>query len=144
MLALTSLRLAAAAIALLLAQPVLASQAGGPKTGPAKPGRAAQRPVAVASRPAPAAASADLPTAPQTVTLSGVVLRADGTPCAGAAVFVAGAPKQLVVTDAKGAFALPVPAGAALSLQADLFGEGSSRLAVPAPSAEPLRLVLGQ
>lgn len=148
MFALTNFRLAVAAATLLLVQPALASQAGGPKAGLAKPARAAQRPLAAVAHPAPAALAAPAgvatPSAPQLVTLTGVVLRADGTPCAGAAVFVAGAPRQLVVTDAKGAFALPVPAGAALSLQADLFGEGSSRVAVPAPSAQPVQLILGQ
>jgi len=96
-----------------------------------------------------AAASADTTTsttlaAPQLVQLKGPVLNPDGRPGAGASVFPAGAPRQLVVTDAKGAFVLPVPAGTALSLQVEYFGVGSSRVAVDKPSAEPLRITLGK
>ncbi len=76
--------------------------------------------------------------------LKSPVLNPDGRPGAGASVFPAGAPRQLVVTDAKGAFVLPVPAGTALSLQVEYFGVGSSRVAVDKPSAEPLRITLGK
>jgi len=78
------------------------------------------------------------------VQLKGLVLNPDGRPCAGASVFPAGAPRQLVVTDARDAFVLPVPAGMALSLQVEYFGMGSSRVAVDKPSAEPLRITLGK
>ncbi|WP_223648986.1 carboxypeptidase-like regulatory domain-containing protein [Hymenobacter psoromatis] len=81
--------------------------------------------------------------APQLIQLRGVVLNPDGRPCAGASVFPAGAPRQLVVTDAQGSFVLPVPAGTALALQVEYFGVGSSRVAVSTPSAEPLRITLG-
>ncbi|WP_223654454.1 carboxypeptidase-like regulatory domain-containing protein [Hymenobacter psoromatis] len=80
---------------------------------------------------------------PQLVQLRGIVLRSDGQPYAGASVYLAGAPRQLVVTDAKGAFALPVPAGTALSLRVEYFDEGSSHVELPAPSREPLRIILG-
>ncbi|MEJ7664856.1 MAG: carboxypeptidase-like regulatory domain-containing protein [Hymenobacter sp.] len=76
--------------------------------------------------------------------LRGVVLNPDGLPCAGASVYPAGMARQLVVTDAQGAFTLPVPAGAALSLQVEYFGVGSSRVALDAPSTEPLRIILGK
>ena len=78
------------------------------------------------------------------VQLRGVVLTPDGRPCAGASVYPAGQARQLVVTDAQGGFVLPVPAGAALSLQVEYFGVGSSRVAVAAPSAAPLRVILGK
>jgi len=84
------------------------------------------------------------PTAPQVVQLKGIVLNPNGRPCAGASVYMAGAPRQLVVTDAQGAFALPVPAGGALSLRVEYFGEGSSRVEVPTPGAELLHITLGQ
>lgn len=96
-----------------------------------------------------ATASADTTTsttlaAPQLVQLKGLVLNPDDRPCAGASVFPAGAPRQLVVTDASGVFVLPVPAGTALSLQVEYFGVGSSRVAVDKPSAELLRITLGK
>lgn len=111
---------------------------------PVVAGKAGQttRPVQPAA-PAPTAVSDSL-AAPQVVQLRGVVLNPDGRPCAGASVYPAGLPRQLVVTDAKGAFVLPVPAGVALSLQVEYFGVGSSRVAVAAPSAEPLHIVLGK
>jgi hypothetical protein len=95
----------------------------------------------------PAAAPSEAiagPTAPQTIQVTGVVLAPDGRPCAGASVYPAGAPRQLVVTDAQGAFTLPVQAGTALSLRVEYFGEGSSRVEVPTPSSAPLRITLGK
>jgi hypothetical protein len=116
----------------------------------AAPTDTAKRVAAPAASPlvatAAPAASAQLasPAAPATVQLKGIVLAPDGRPCAGASVYPAGAPRQLVVTDAQGAFTLPVPAGAAVALRVEYFGEGSSRVEVPAPGTEPLRITLGQ
>lgn len=101
-------------------------------------------PVAVASTVASASEQPAAPAAPQTVQLTGIVLAPDGRPCAGASVYPSGAPRQLVVTDAKGAFALPVPAGAPVSVRVEYFGEGSSRVEVPTPGTGPLRITLGQ
>ncbi|WP_198173031.1 carboxypeptidase-like regulatory domain-containing protein [Hymenobacter ginkgonis] len=83
-------------------------------------------------------------TASQTVTLRGIVSMPTGQPQPGASVYVAGAARQLVVTDAQGAFALPVPAGAAVSLRIEYFGEGISRMEVPTPTAKVLHITLGQ
>jgi hypothetical protein len=97
--------------------------------------------------PVTAASASALPTTPavpQTVQLKGIVLAPDGQPCAGASVYPAGAPRQLVVTDAQGAFALPVPAGEPVSVRVEYFGEGSSRVEVPAPGTELLRITLGK
>jgi hypothetical protein len=99
-------------------------------------------PTAVVA-PATLVASLAPAAAPQTVQLKGIVLAPDGRPCAGASVYPAGAPRQLTVTDAQGAFTLAVPAGAAVSLRVDYFGEGSSRVEVPAPGPELLRITLG-
>jgi len=113
-------------------------------TAPAAPRQVA--PAAGATAPAGPTASvlAAAPAAPQVVQLKGIVLNPDGRPCAGASVYAARAPRQLVVTDAQGAFALPVPAGSALSLRVEYFGEGSSRVEVPVPGAELLHITLGQ
>ena len=113
---------------------------GKPQSVPAQHVAAASPLVAPATPAAQLAASA----APATVQLKGIVLAPNGRPCAGASVYPAGAPRQLVVTDAQGAFALPVPAGAAVALRVEYFGEGSSRVEVPAPGSEPLRITLGQ
>lgn len=139
----------------LLVLPLLVSTAtAAPATG-THPPLAKRQPTAVAKpkatlapakQTAPPVASV-LPAtvdSPQTVQLKGVVLAPDGRPCAGASVYPAGAPRQLVVTDAQGAFSLPVPAGAPVSVRVDYFGEGSSRVEVPAPGAEPLRITLGK
>lgn len=107
---------------------------------------AAPAPVAAAPEAsAPVAALDTMDTAaPQTVQVKGIVLAPDGQPCAGASVYPAGAPRQLVVTDAQGAFTLPVSATGPVSLRIDYFGEGSSRVEVPTPGAEPLRITLGK
>jgi len=59
-------------------------------------------------------------------------------------VFPAFSPRQMVITDANGAFALRVPAGQPVSLKVDLVSEGSSYVRLPAPTTEPLRITLGQ
>jgi hypothetical protein len=98
----------------------------------------------LAVAPTAAAQPAATPTAPQVMKLKGIVLNADGRPCPGASVYPAGAPRQLVITDANGAFVLPVPASEAVSLRVEYFGIGSSRVEVAAPSAEVLRITLGK
>ncbi|TDN36502.1 hypothetical protein E4631_19020 [Hymenobacter sp. UV11] len=137
---------ASVALPLLLASLSLAASATtGLSHQPAKP-RSVPVVLALAatgSAPADTTTSAT-PAAQQVVQLKGLVLSSDGRPCAGASVFPAGAPRQLVVTDAKGAFTLPVPAGTALSLQVEYFGVGSSRVAVDKPTDEPLRITLGK
>lgn len=145
-------------VALPLALTTAAGQAVARPTGPHE-GRPTPKKAVAAAKASPATRPAQLvaavpiatpaapaggPAAPELVQLRGVVLNPDGRPCAGASVFPAGLPRQLVVTDAKGAFVLPVPAGVALSLQVEYFGVGSSRVAVDAPSAEPLRITLGK
>lgn len=108
------------------------------------PFAAVAQPVAI---PATALAATGLPTSieePQTVQLKGIVLYTDGRPCAGASVYPAGAPRQLVITDAQGAFSLAVPAGAPVAVRAEYFGEGSSRVEVSAPGTEVLRIKLGR
>lgn len=100
-------------------------------------------PAATAAAPADTTTTAT-PAAPQIVPLRGLVLNSDGRPCAGASVFPAGAPRQLVVTDAQGAFVLPVRAGTAVSLQVEYFGVGSSRVVVDKPLTEILRVTLGR
>jgi hypothetical protein len=100
-------------------------------------------PAVQASKPATLVV-ATVAAAPQTVQVKGIVLAPDGRPCAGASVYPAGAPRQLVVTDAQGAFALPVPAGEAVSLRVEYFGEGASRVEVPSPGTALVRVTLGQ
>jgi hypothetical protein len=107
---------------------------------PATPAAQASKPAALPVAAVEPATSA----APQTVQIKGIVLAPDGRPCAGASVYPAGAPRQLVVTDAQGAFTLPVPAGGAASLRVEYFGEGSSRVEVPAPGTALVRVTLGQ
>ena len=92
----------------------------------------------------PGSQTTTLAAAPQTVQLSGTVLGPDGRPYAGVSVYPAGAPRQLVVTDANGAFKLAVPAGIPTSLRVEYFGVGSSRVEVPLPSTTPLQVTLGQ
>jgi hypothetical protein len=71
-----------------------------------------------------------------------VVLYPDGRPCPGVCVFPSNAPLQIVATNAKGEFELAVPAHKAISLQAELLGKGSGRVAVAGESAQPVRIVL--
>jgi len=144
-----------AAAALLLALPLLVSTATAAPSADTRP--LAKRHTAAAAKPKPMSApavaqpvampAATLPAAieePQTVQLKGIVLNTDGRPCAGASVYPAGAPRQLVITDAQGAFSLPVPAGAPVAVRAEYFGEGSSRVEVPSPGTEILRIKLGR
>lgn len=81
--------------------------------------------------------------APETVVLTGVVLRANGQPLPGAGVYLAGAAKQVVVTDEHGAFSLPIPNGRPVAVQAEYFGLGSTRVNLSAPLAQPLRITIG-
>ncbi len=93
-------------------------------------------PAATEARPATAE--------PQLVYLTGVVLNPDGRPCPGVCVFPTTNTHQVVVTDAQGNFQLQVPAQTALSLQADCFGLGSSRVAIDSHTPQPVRIVLGR
>ena len=117
--------------------------------GRSSPKKNGTRPVAsllvlpALKQPAAAVAVA-VAAAPQVMMLRGIVLMASGQPRSGASVSVVGAPRQIVVTDAQGAFALPVPAGAAVSLRVEYFGEGTSRVEVPMPTASVLHITLGQ
>ncbi|MDO7884052.1 carboxypeptidase regulatory-like domain-containing protein [Hymenobacter cheonanensis] len=121
-------------------QPVAATK---PKTTlPATGGKQTASPAPAAAPVASVLVAA--PEAPQTVQLKGIVLAPNGQPCAGASVYPAGAPRQLVVTDAQGAFTLPVPASGPLSLRVEYFGEGSSRVEVLSPGSGPLRITLGK
>lgn len=143
----TTLRLCIASAAFMLSLPSVAASHEPTAKAPAKrtqagAGRSAKT-VAAIPMATTVALPAEGPAAPQVVVLTGVVLLADGQPCPGASVFMSGAPRQLVVTDARGAFALPVPAGSPLAIQADYFGVGSTRLALNKPSGQPLRLVFG-
>ncbi|AMR29218.1 hypothetical protein A0257_20380 [Hymenobacter psoromatis] len=142
--------LVALPLALTTAAGQAVAHAAGPPVGhPAPKKAAAADKASPAALPAQASAAAlatvsVAPPASQLVQLKGLVLNPDGRPCPGASVFPAGAPRQLVVTNAKGAFVLSVPADTALVLQVEYFGVGSSRVAVDKPSAEPLRITLGQ
>lgn len=136
------------ALSLPVCQAVAKSYTGDP---PIKANRPAPGKKIAAGPATPTTAPADLPAAPasnfaasQFTQVRGIVLTPEGRPCAGASVYPAGAPRQLVVTDAQGAFELPVPAGAAVSLRVEYFGEGSSRVEVPAPGTSLVRVTLGQ
>ena len=136
------------ALALTTAAGPAVARPTSPHEDPTPPTAATAAKTGQTARPAqsiPAlAVTSDTSAALQTVRLRGVVLTPDGRPCAGASVYPAGMVRQLVVTDAKGAFVLPVPAGTALALQVEYFGVGSSRVAIETPSAEPLRITLGK
>lgn len=114
--------------------PAVAAAAGGP--GAPAP--------AAAAKPVGGLAFDSLTTAAHPTLLKGTVVLRTGQPCAGASVYVAGAPRQLVVTNAQGAFTIPTSAGAAIVLYIDYFGEGTSRVKVSLPATEPLRITLGQ
>jgi hypothetical protein len=85
-----------------------------------------------------------LPTPSPILLLKGTVLLRTGQPCAGTSVWVVGAPRQLVMTNAQGVFELPVPTGVAVVLSIDYLGEGTSRVQVPLPLTKPLHVTLGQ
>lgn len=135
------LRTVLVALALTTAWPA-GARANDPNEGPSA-GKTTKTGQPAQASAAPAAA-ANAATPAQMVQLRGMVLTPDGRPCAGASVYPAGQPRQLVVTDAQGNFTLPVPAGTALSLQVEYFGLGSSRVAIDTPSAEPLHITLGK
>lgn len=139
------------ALPLLLAGQALAAPATNdpPVAKATRPAAAKSPSVPVSQARTPAAlpvvaAMPANPATPQVIQIKGIVLAADGRPRAGASVYPAGAPRQLVVTDAQGAFTLPVPAGGAASLRVEYFGEGSSRVEVPAPGTTLVRITLGQ
>lgn len=115
-----------------------------PQLGETRRGQSAGLASAALPQSERLAALPPAPSLPQLVMLRGTVVRATGQPCAGASVYPAQAPRQLVVTDAQGAFALPVPVGAAVSLRVDYFGEGNSRVEIPLPTADLLHIILGQ
>ncbi|WP_223648985.1 carboxypeptidase regulatory-like domain-containing protein [Hymenobacter psoromatis] len=98
---------------------------------------------AVATVP-PAAAPAVLAEAPKLVNLTGRVLDTKGRPYPGVSVFPTTNTHQVTVTDAQGNFQLQVPAQTAMSLQADYFGVGSSRVAIDGNTTQPLRIVVGR
>ncbi len=81
---------------------------------------------------------------PKLVYLTGVVLNPNGRPCPGVCVFPTTNTHQVTVTDAQGNFQLQVPAQTALSLQADFFGLGSSRVTIDSHTPQPVRIVLGR
>ena len=90
------------------------------------------------------AAVADATASPRLLCLTGVVLGLDGRPCPGVCVFPTNNPRHIAVTNAEGAFQLQVPARTAFSLQAELLGQGSSRIAIAGESAQPVAIVLGR
>lgn len=141
----TCLRLCLASAAFMLTLPSVAASHE-PTTKPKQvvAGASTAKPVSapLASAAPVATAAVEAPTGPQTVTLTGVVLLANGQPCAGASVYMTGAARQVVITDARGAFALPVPAGNALAINAEYFGVGSTRVALDKPSTQPLRITI--
>lgn len=142
--------LAATATTMLLALPLLAQPVTG--LGPVTP-----RPIAGHQQTAPTKAAPSLALAsarvadssshtaeaPQTVVLTGMVVRADGRPLPGAGVYIVGLAKQVVVTDERGAFALPIPVGQSVAVLAEYFGLGSTRISVAQPLAQPLRITIG-
>ncbi len=140
----------AAFLTLLSACTLLAGPIHAIGTRPTAQGtRPAPRPaspvLAVAATPAPAVALPQPPTDPRTVSVSGTVRGADGQPRPGVSVFPTTNPRQLAVTDAKGAFSLRLPATAGtVRLQADYFGVGSSRFEVDGQHPQPVDIVLGQ
>jgi hypothetical protein len=119
------------------------------RRNPAARAKAARRlvpPAASLNSPAAAvpAAAADALASPRLLCLTGVVRTSDGRPCPGVCVFPANNPRHIAVTNAEGAFQLQVPARTAFSLQAELLGQGSSRVAIAGESAQPVAIVLGR
>lgn len=139
-----------AALGCLLACPAQATRYGGqplrgaPPTKPTKQRAPATRPALLAASPIsqPRAAEAPATDSPALVYLTGVVQYPDGRPCPGVCVFPSNAPLQIVATNAKGEFQLSVPAHKAITLQAELLGKGSGRVAIAGESAQPVRIVL--
>jgi hypothetical protein len=102
-----------------------------------------RRTGAPAAAPVPRPVIATPVAEPKLVYLTGVVLNPDGRPCPGVCVFPTTNTHQITVTDAQGNFQLQVPAQKALSLQADFFGLGSSRVTIDGNTPQPVRIVLG-
>jgi len=92
----------------------------------------------------PVTLPAEATASPRLIYLTGVVLGLDGRPCPGVCVFPTTKPRQVAVTNAEGAFQLQVPARTAFSLQAELVGQGSSRVAIAGESAQPVSIILGR
>ena len=107
-------------------------------------GHAAKHATPAVATVLPAAAPAAVAEAPKLVSLAGMVFDTKGRPYPGVSVFPTTNTHQIAVTDAQGHFQLQVPAQTALSLQADYFGVGSSRVAVDSNTAQPLHIVLGR
>lgn len=147
---------------LLLAGPSLAVAASG-STGPELPigqsvpathrpapashprvALAAHRVQPAAPAPVAVAAAAASAAAPKVLSLSGIVVGANGKPCPGACVFPTTNTHLIAVTDAHGAFQLQVPAAASLNIQADYFGLGSSRIAVDGQHPQPVIIAIGR
>jgi hypothetical protein len=113
---------------------------------------AVARPVApapvllAAAAPAPVAATTPQPeAAPRTVSVTGIILGADGQPRPGVSVFPTFNPRLIAITDAKGAFSLALPPTPGIvHLQADYFGVGSSRVDIDGQRPKPINIVLGQ
>ena len=108
--------------------------------------KAALRPTAPAAATLlqPAANPPVVAAAPKMVCLAGIVFDKEGRPCPGVCVFPSSNPHQIAVTDAQGNFQLQVPAQASLSIQADYFGLGSSRMAISSLTPQPVHIVLGR
>ncbi|GAB3638187.1 hypothetical protein GCM10027422_37770 [Hymenobacter arcticus] len=84
------------------------------------------------------------PAAAPLLYLTGTVLDADGQPCPGVCVFPTTSSRQIAITNAEGYFQLQVPPHAALSLQAEYAGLGSSLVALTDYLGQPVRIVLGR
>lgn len=127
------------------ARPGAAAKAATPagNKGPRRTGAPA---VALVPPPTAATTTEAQPVAaePRLVCLTGVVLNPNGQPCPGVCVFPTTNTHQVVVTDAQGNFQLQVPAQTALSLQADCFGLGSSRVTIDSHTPQPVHIVLGR
>jgi hypothetical protein len=103
--------------------------------------------LASSTLPAPAAAqpeAAQPAEGPHLVTLAGTIVGPNGEPRPGVCVFPTTNPRLLAVTDAHGTFQLQVPATAALRLQAEYVGLGSTRFDVDGQHPQALRIVLGE
>lgn len=144
----TFLRLCIASAAFMLTLPAAATSHEPASKAPGKGKQTIAGTTVASTKPSSVSLASAAPlattetTASTTVTLTGVVLLANGQPCPGASVYMTGAARQVVVTDSRGAFALPVPAGSPLAVNAEYFGVGSTRVALDKPSAQPLRITL--
>ncbi len=142
------------ALPCLLVRPALATRYSSQPLGGGRPAKTTKQrnptarpapvspPVVKPSSPPPAAVVPAAVESPALVHLTGLVLTPEGRPCPGVCVFPSNAPLQIVVTNAKGEFEIPVPAHAAISLQAELMGKGRGRVTLAGVSAQPVRIVL--